>query len=486
MRGVQEGQTPQVVIHDYEKDEDFAAYATWPHQEKFHQSGVRNVLALGTRGTGKSKMLRWDAIMRCLLFPNFRALVLRRQMPQLRESHLVHIGAEMRQLGTEAEGFVYLSTTHTAKFPNGSAIVFAHCETEADVMNFLSSEYGLIIFDELSTFTLEQFLKISAAARAPEGCGYRAVIRAGSNPLGVGADWMYRWFVDKDVDYVEFPDYRPDLFEMQFSTLKDNPSLDRKEYEAGLRLLPEHIRRAWLLGERVFEGMYFTDFRRTDDHDEPWHVIPGMPTWRGEPLINLPWLKIYRAIDWGYAPDPAVCLWIAVLPNKRAIVFKERSWKRTLAADVARDIKRESEGMNIAETLCDPTMIIKEGQTFSIGEIFEQNGVPVTPATNDRILYGYSVHEYLNRIIDAHPQLQILKGSSPNSVGCFDLARTLPLMRTDPKDPAKLADGEDHWVVALAYFCMGGATPSVTPDYSDTPRWMQPKWTRSSVARATL
>lgn len=486
MKGVQEGQTPQLVVHNNETDEDIAVYATWPHQERFHASNAKNVLALGTRGTGKSKMLRNEAIIRCMMFPNFRALVLRRQMPQLRESHLVHIGAEMHQLGGESEGFQYLSTTHTAKFPNGSAIVFAHCETPADVMNFLSSEYGLIIFDELSTFTLEQFLKISAAARAPVGCGYKALIRCGSNPLGPGADWMYRWFVDKDVDYGEFPDYHPADFEMQFSTLEDNPSLDRKEYAERLRVLPEHVRRAWLFGERVFEGMYFTDFRKMDDHDEPWHVIPGIPTWQGESLIRQPWLNIYRAIDWGYAPDPAVCLWIAVLPNRRAIVFKERSWKRTLAADVARDIKRESEGMHIVESFCDPTMIIKEGQSFSIGEIFEQNGVPVTPGTNDRILYGYSVHQYLNTIIDEHPQVQILKGSAPNAVGCFDLIRTIPLMRTDPSDPAKLANGEDHWVVALSYFCMGSAAPSSIPEYSDTPRWMRPKRVRPTLDHATL
>jgi hypothetical protein len=134
--------------------------------------------------------------------------------------------------------------------------------------------------------------------------------------------------------------------------------------------------------------------------------------------------------------------------------------------------------MNIVESFCDPTMLIKEGQPYSIGELFEQNGIPVTAARNDRILYGYSVHQYLNTIIDEHPQLQILKGSIPNGIGCFDLIRTLPLQRTDPTDPAKLADGEDHWVVALSYFCMGEAAPSTTPEYNETPRWMRPKPTQ--------
>lgn len=464
--------TPAIIVPNPDGTEH-VVYATWPKQAIFHSTATPNLLALGTRGTGKSLMLRMDAIMRCLMIPNFRALIIRRTMPELRRSHLAYIGAEMAMLGQE-----YLSTFSMAKFENGSTLVFAHCENESDVMNFLSSEYGFIGFDELSTFTLEQFLKISAAARAPIGSGYSAVVRAGSNPLGVGADWMYDWFVDKNVRQEDYPDYNPDDFEMQFSTLDDNPSMDAVAYKARLRNLPEHVRRAWLDGERIIEGMYFMDFHKLSETGEPWHVIPTLPTWNGSPLFEHSWLRVYRAIDWGYFPDPAVCLWMIVLPNKRTIVFKERSWRRTLAKDVAAQIKRESEGMHVVESFCDPTMLIKEGQPYSIGELFEQNGVPVTAAVNDRILYGYSIHDHLNTIIDGTPQLQIV---APMGVyGCPDLIRTIPQLRTDPTDPAKIANGNDHWVVALAYFCMGQASPSRDPSGgSGIPRWMRPKSYRS-------
>ncbi len=460
-------QTPVITIPTPEGEEK-TLYAAWPHQVAFHESKTKNLLALGTRGTGKSLMLRWDAIIRCLMIPNFRALIIRRSMPELRESHLAYIPAEMRALGQE-----YLTTFSTARFENGSTLVFRSCEHDSDILNFLSSEYGFIGFDELSTFTLEQFLKISASARAPEGAGYKALIRAGSNPLGVGADWMYDWFVDKTVRYEDFPYYRPDDFEMQFSTLHDNPSLDVAEYTATLRNLPEHVRRAWLDGERISEGMYFMDFHKKTESGEPWHVIPTLPTWRGEPLFNHSWLRVYRAIDWGYFPDPAVCLWMIVLPNRRTIVFKERSWRRTLAKDVAAEIKRESEGMHIVESFCDPTMLIKEGQPYSIGELFEQHGVPVTPAINDRVLYGYSIHDQLNTLIDGTPQMQIV--APVGLYGCPDLIRTIPQLRTDPADPAKIANGNDHWVVALAYFCMGQASPSRDPVTPTVARWMLPK-----------
>ncbi len=438
------------------------------HQDEFHASQSPNLLALGPRGTGKSLQLRFDAILRCLMVPNFRALILRRTMPELRTSHLAYIEREMKLLGGH-----FLRTISKAVFSNGSSIVFAHCETEADILNFLSSEYGFIGFDELSTFSLNQFLQISAACRAPMGSPYQAVVRAGSNPLGEGAEWMEQWFCLKTVNREEFPDYDPDDYQMIFSRLEDNKHLDTDRYIKKLKNLPEHMRRAWLLGEFVFEGAYFADFHKTTEAGEPWHVIPTVPTLNGQPLFNHDWMGIYRAIDWGYFPDPAVCLWMVVLPDKRAIVFKERKWLRTLAGDVAKQIKKASEGMHVLETFCDPSMGIKDGQSYSLQELFEQQGVPLTPCKNDRELYGYSIHNYLNTIIDQKPQLQIVAPGGGVYGGCPDLIRTLPKLRMDKTHPERIANGEDHWAIALAYFCMGQAVPSRDPTIPTIPKWMQ-------------
>src|SRR5260370_27750937 len=117
-----------------------------------------------------------------------------------------------------------------------------------------------------------------------------------------------------------------------------------------------------------------------------------------------------------------------------------------------------SEGMHIMDTACDPTMFVKTGTIeYSIGEIFEQNGVPLTPAQNDRELYGYSVHELLNTMIDDHPQVQIVEKACPN------LVRTFPILQMDSNDPRKIANGDDHFVVALAYYAMSHANPTHDP-----------------------
>lgn len=462
-------------------NEEVAWYTPQLHQRPYHLSNSPNLLALGTRGTGKSTMMRKDAIIRCMLYPGFKVLILRRTIPDLRKSHLRFINAEMKRLGDDV-GY-YRESTHDVLFGNGSFIQFSHCEKAKDVENYLSSEWDLIIFDELASFTLEMFLLICAASRSPEDAEYKALVRAGSNPLGPGAAWMKEWFVDHDVNLAEYPDYLPEDFEMQFSMLDENKYVNRKEYEKRLKNLPLHARKAYLLGEFVTEGAYFSDFMKSvvvGDRVTPWHTIKNMPTWKdrhGEytRITDLPWVGIYRSVDWGYFPDPAVCHWHIVLPNKHKITFKEQTWKRTLAADVAKEIKQQSAGMKIIDSYADPTMFIKTGNApYSIGEIFEQNGVPLTASQNDRELYGYSIHEMLNTLLkddqgNDFPSWQILE------YACPELVRTLPLLQMDKRDPRKIADGPDHWVISCAYFAMGGAVPSKDPIVSEIPRWMRPK-----------
>lgn len=447
------------------------------NQRALHASTAPNLLALGTRGTGKSKWLRWDAIIRCLAFPGFKALILRRTVPDLRKSHLQFIDWEMKALGG-----VYLSTTMQAKFPNGSMIQFTHCEKLVDVKDFLSSEWGFIGFDELSTFPLEMFLMISAAARAPKNAPYIAVVRAGSNTLGIGSGWMEQWFVKKEVNYAEYPDYIPEDYEVQYSWLEGNKHLNQEEYKKRLRNLPDHVKRSWLHLEFIVEGAYFTEFRKTEydkksGKEIPWHCVQAMPTFQNKHLLDVPWIHVYRSVDWGYHPDPAVCHWHIILPNKRKITFHEETWKRTLAEEVADEIVRITEGLGINRviaTYCDPTMFSKDGSApFSIAEQFEQHKVPLTQSQNDRELYGYAVHQMLATEIEdngrVYPQWQILE------YACPELIRTLPILQMDPHDPRKLADGPDHWVVSCAYFAMGDAVPSKDPVIPPLPRWMMPK-----------
>lgn len=459
----------------------------------FHESQSVNLLIEGSRGTGKSMILRNDAHMRALAYPGYTYLIVRRTMPELKKSHLRFIDAEMRKLG----GYFH-KTDAIAYYPNGSQGFYGQCETEDDMLKLLSSEYCAIYFDEISTFTWTMITKIASCVRVPEGSGLLAIVRGGTNPIGVGAAEVRRYFITKDVELTEDPEYDPDEYESIHTTLDDNPYIDKEQYIRRLSSLPEHVRRAWLDGEWVIEGAYFHDFKpikiiKSEDlaslgrfrvgQPVAWHVTDAYPVitnkarevhdWLQQGGSWFDWVQIYRTLDWGFSPDPAVCLWIAVLPNGRSFVFKEKHWNATPAHLVARDMIDMSQGMRIVETFCDPTLFAgsEASDHHSMGDIIEDNGVPLTEGINDRAALGYAIHEYLNTMLDdGQPKLQIY------TFGCQKLIKTLPEQRIHKTHPERIADSaNDHWTIALGYYCMGRTGTSREYGVPEKPRWMRPK-----------
>lgn len=457
-----------------EDDNVVYEYRPTPVQRTFHECGVVNCILEGSRGTGKSVAIRNDAHLRAMAVPGLSYLVLRRTMPELRMSHLKFIDREMAALGGR-----FNKTESIAYYPNGSMGFFSHCETEEDMMRLLSSEFVVIYFDEITTFTQDMIVKIGTCARVPEGSGLTALIRGGTNPVGCGAEYVYTHYITKDVDLEANPDYRPEHYVAIHTTLEDNRHIDKTEYAKQFATMDPHLRRAWLDGEWLIQGAYFTDFAPTLK-GEPWHVIDRLPyVYDGTSmkfLLDAPWVRIYRAIDWGFKPDPAVCLWIAILPNGRGIAFKERTWRSTTAEQVAKDIREDSEGMKITGTYCDPTMFAgSEATDHSIGDIFERNGVPLTKGVNDRKALGEAIHEHFNILLDdEQPKLQIFRPDK--SHGCPMLVKTLPTIKSDKTDLRKMADGNDHWVMALGYYCMSLVGSSKAPNVVTPKPWMKPKF----------
>lgn len=192
-------------------------------------------------------------------------------------------------------------------------------------------------------------------------------------------------------------------------------------------------------------------------------------------------VQIYRSFDMGFFPDPAYCLWIAHLGD-RYIAFKEKKWLKTIAIDIARDIKAESEGMKVVTTYCDPSIDINTGADIrTIKDIFDDNGVPMENSINNREFYAQAIHAGLGQEVrPGVPLLQILEGSG-KTYGCPYLIKTLPMMRYDEKHPLAMADHrDDHPTVALAYFLISSGAmerkgTGLSQFSSSTPRWMRPK-----------
>lgn len=435
----------------------YTLYTPHEKQKAAHAIATPNLIAIGSRGSGKSIWLRMDAHMRALSVPGSNLVLVRKTFPELQKTHLIYIDQEMRLLGGH-----YTATNHIAYYPNGSRLFFSYVGSESDTLNLLGAEFLGAYFDELSTIPWEFFMKLQTSIRVPKGSNLTAVVRAATNPLGPSAGEIRTHFVERSVDPAENPDYNPDDWGFIRIDMEDNPFLDVVQYRKRFSGMPEHIRKAWLEGEFADELALF-EFKpsvRGEDGDvRPWHVIKDFD------FADLSKATIYRAFDMGYSPDPAVCLWIAHFGN-RYVAFHEQVWFKTIVADIATDIKAyEAElrgdfanpgplyGKRIANTYCDPTMDIQTGADIrTILDQFEVHGVPMECSVNSREQYASFVHSALaEEALPGVPRLQIYDGGK--LAGCPYLIKTLPMMQFDPKHPSRMANHKhDHAVVALAYF----------------------------------
>jgi phage terminase large subunit len=446
------------VIKVVKGDEEIILYDPLPHQKVFHESTATYTLQSGGRGSGKSIGIRWDAYAYALMIPRFRALILRRSVPELKSSHLQFVPFEAKQLGLPDNA--WHSTDMVLRFPNGSTVRFGHVENDDALTKYLSSEVEILYLDELATFSFRQFAFLITSLRSPIK-GFKPKMKGGTNPVGPGATWVKRFFVDKTMTVDEMPGYDPADVKIIHANMDDNPHIDREGYDRVLNMTPsEALRKALRHGEWVIEGAAFPEFEPVRD-GKPWHIIDDLPTYKGRPILEVPGIEIVRALDWGYAAggNPGVCLWFIVLPDGSAICFKEWAFQEVLPADAAREILRLSAGMKVRYTAADPSMWqAHEGP--AVAEHMEQAGLPLIEADNARPAGWVSVHNWLRLTVDdgtgPRPRLRFLRHGCPRTIA------HLPQMTIDPKKPEDIVTVgvPDDEPDAVRYFCMSRAMPS--------------------------
>ncbi len=433
-------------------------YEPLPHQTKFHASTARYCLMEGGRGSGKSKAMRNDAYAWCLSVPRMRCLLVRRTFPELKKSHLMDVPFELKKLGLPDNA--WHATDYVARFPHGSILQFGHCEDDNALTKYLSSEWERIYYDELATFTERMWSFLNTSLRSPIP-GYLPVARGGTNPVGPGAGWVRRYFIEKNLTQEELPGYNPADYENIHCNMTDNPHVDREHYHTILSGLPsEALRKALRDGEWVIEGQFFSEWAETKD-GKPWHVIETLPTYKGKPVTELPYIEIVRVIDWGYSKsgNPGVCLWFALMTDGSAICFKEFVFREMLPQEVAAEIKRLSEGLKVRYTIGD-TAMWQEHEGPSIAERFERCGLAMIEADKQRVAGWVAMHEWLRTVLTTvdgqYPKLRFLRSGCPHTI------RTIPQMVIDPKDAQDmLTTGvEDDPADCVRYFAQDRGGPS--------------------------
>lgn len=408
-----------------------------------------------------------------MALPGLTYVAVRRNMPDLKLNHLRFLGGEMRRLTGRDDS--WNKTDAQATYGNGSMGFYRQCEDEADVEKIVGAEAVVLFVDEAPQIKWEYLRTIAPSLRVAERADgsqpfWPVEIYCG-NPMGESIDELDHYFVDKDVDLNDDPLYDPDDWCLIDIHRRDNPSINEAEYLKQFAGVPAHFRSAWVDGVRMDSRTLF-DVKKSVE-GKPYHYVSELPTVGGVPLLQVPWIQVFRTFDMGYFPDPAVCVWHAVV-GRRIVTFHEETWFRTGAPELAakmQETTRELVGNHpVAMTYADPDIDVQRGADVTIRDLLEMNGVPIECSVNDRVLYADMIHALLAE--EAEPGIPRWSVYEP---GCPLLAKYLPKMRWDEKNPRKMADHKfDHWVVCLAYFAISSGVLTVAERGAESPA--RPAW----------
>ncbi len=246
-------------------------YVPTPFGVDFEESAQKNVLGGGSAGVSKSHTLRWHCYRWCRRIPGYESILIRQSFPELESTHLLRMFREQ----TLMKGAKYRNGDRQMSFhADGDSFVKAgHCESESDMVKYLSTEYDGVNFDEASTIKPRPLREISSRARSdaarPEvrarGGGWA---RYTTNPGGISALYLKSLFITRDPDPMQVKRYHPDHYGTVLGTIEDNPYLEDDYEEARLDTLdPDRYEQLRHGNWDVASGQFFATF------DMSKHVI---------------------------------------------------------------------------------------------------------------------------------------------------------------------------------------------------------------------
>ena len=269
-------------------------------QSDFLSAAEDEVLFGGAAGGGKSDAIIVDALGASFggwRSARYRALLIRRTFPQLREiidrSRLIYPAVD--------PGAKYKEADKEWQFSSGAKVIFGFCERDPDVYQYQGHEYQWIGIDELGHFPTSFVYEYLTSRNRSADPSIPCYMRATCNP---GPKWiMQRFGITKSgqPSLVNI-DIEGRKFRRRFipSFLNDNPHLQGTGYREKLMQLPQAQR------EMLLDG-------RWDVFDNPGAVYRDeMKDLRNDgrirPVPHDPMLKTHTVWDLGFADSMSVIM----------------------------------------------------------------------------------------------------------------------------------------------------------------------------------
>ena len=447
-----------------------------PRQAAFMARPEYEALYGGAAGGGKSDALVIEAL-RQVHIPWYKALILRKTFPQLREL----IDKTLNYYPRIYPKAKYNGSSHTWRFPSGAQIIFGSLNRPQDKIQYQGQAYDFIAFDELTHFTQEEYEYLKSRNR-PNGPGTRVYMRATANPGGVGHGWVKDRFITagapmttirEEASWVD-PEGKTHTGEQSRifvpSSVFDNQILMHNDpmYVQRLASMPEAERNALLYGDwDSFSGQVFTEWR-----NDPAHYQDRIGTHVIDPFAVPESWSIWCGLDWGYS-RPFSVGWYAVDQERRMYAIREyygctgtpNQGVKLEPGEVARRIKQiEADDPNLRgkriHRIGDPAIWMSDG-TESIGDLMSRERVHFDKGDHARISGKMQLHHRL-AMSDGIPMLYVFST-------CKHFIRTVPALVYDETDVEDInTEGEDHIYDQCRYVCM--ANPIAAPVRKEQPK----------------
>ncbi len=420
-----------------------------------------DVLYGGAAGGSKSTSLLMYALRACTRYPGLQAFWFRRTFPELQQSVLRMLA---RYGYARALGARWNASRHELIFRNGSVLTFGHAKNLVDATALLSAEINLLLIDERTTIPPDVVDYLYTRVRSGVAGVPCLGIRSATNPGNIGHSRVKQEYVEAtnhgEHEIAEDRNGRRRIFIQ--AKVSDTPQLG-ESYRRGLAGLGEKLAKAYLDGDwDVFSGQMFGEWRY-DRHTVQPFTLPA--AWRR-----------YNAVDYGFTAPFAV-VWAAVDGDGRAWFYRDLSKTQVIERDQARMIlAAQAPEERMVLSLGDPSMWAKKGEALSPADLYAEEGVHLTPATNDRVIGWQRIHTYLadGPACEIHRAAPFEWEKCPKMhvfTTCAEIVRTLPALphatKGNPEDADTKAD--DHIPDAVRYLVMaiGGGAEFIELDQAD-------------------
>ena len=395
----------------------------------------------GAAGGGKSYWLRWYPIR--WLIKTYQETGLKNLVfglfcedyPALKDRHIIKMQQEYPEwLGALKEDAIYGLSFRLRPELGGGIIALRNLD---DPSKYFSAEFAGIGVDELTKNTKETFDFLRFRKRWP-GLKQTKFI-AGSNPGGIGHEWVKKLWIDK-----QFPQEEKEKEQFQYvrATVDDNPHID-PSYIKSLESLPPDLQRAYRYGDwDIFAGQFFTEFRREIHVVRPFEIPDTF--------------RHFGGLDFG-STNPFAFYWVAIDWNGDYWVYKEYYKRGETAENNAKMVKVYTDQDEFLEmVVADRSIFSKQGYGETIADILRRNGIG-QPGTNIPLLEA-SMGGKEMRVARAQLFRQKLYWNERQRPQihffdtCLNAIRTIPSLIHDDHNLEDVnTNGEDHSYDAITY-----------------------------------